>query len=121
MDPKLILLEAGIAVARYLWHKAHGDDTKPDEAKLAAAGRKVAEMGVKAAALELERDAAAAGMQLASNLLAKNAAELLYELERLETDPSPKSIPSLLDMEEVKELSPFVDSDDIPTKPGDEP
>lgn len=138
MDLKIILVEAGIAIARLLWHKAHGDSTKPDEAAIRDVGRKAAEAAAARAALEIERAAAAAGMQTASVLLAKAAAELLYELGRVETDPSP-DIPDILQGASITEmpagstvnaagdwtvpeevpLSPVLDSDDLPTKPGD--
>lgn len=127
MDPKALLVEAGIALARYLWHRAHGDSTAPDEAAIKEAGRKAAEAAASRAALEIERRAAAAGMQLASDLLAKAAAELLYELGRVETDPSP-DVPNILEGADVQQMPADwhpetdgtpVESDDLETKPGD--
>ena len=137
MDPKALLIEAGVLLARYLWHKAHGANTKPDEAAIVEAGRKAAEAAAARAALEIERRAAAAGMQAASVALAKAAGELMYELARVETDPSP-DVPHILEGAQIEimppgskldaagnwetpeevPLSPVLDSDDIPTKPG---
>lgn len=128
MDPKTLAIEAGIALARFLWHKVHGADTKPDEAAIRAAGIKAAQMTARAAALEIERRAAEVGITAASDTLAHALASLSYELGRVETDPSP-DVPRILDgvdIEIVDALPPApvvetvgpLDSDDIVTKPG---
>jgi hypothetical protein len=137
MNPQALLLEGALLLARYLWHKAHGADTKPDEEQIKAAARTAAKAAAQAAALEVERLAAVAGMQAATAELDKAAADLLYELGRVETDPSP-DVPHILEGTSIEQmppgskldasgnwetpedvpLSPVLDADDVPTEPG---
>jgi hypothetical protein len=105
VDAKLALsaVDIGIAIARFLWHKAHGADATPDEDAIKAAGAKALEGAALAAAIELDRRAREAGVTAAANALTKATSELLYELGRVETDPSP-DVPNILAGADVQEM-----------------
>lgn len=103
MNPTTLLIEAGIALARFLWHKAHGEASMPDENAIKAAGLKAAQMAAQAASLELQRRAALLGIREATAELDRAAHALMYEMGRLETDPSP-DIPNILEGADVQQM-----------------
>jgi hypothetical protein len=110
MNPKELLVEASILLLRFFWHKAHGADTKPDEAALAEAGRKMAETAAKAAAAEIERKAAEEEMVIATDVLYRAQAQLIEAIH------APSTLPNLLDGADVQ-LVPAADPSD-PKPPG---
>lgn len=86
-DIVVALIEPAIAAARYLWHKAHGDDTAADEAEI----RRIALAGLTAqlqrAELELQRIAAVAGVAIAVDELARALLELREAIHEAERGP----------------------------------
>jgi hypothetical protein len=82
------LVEPAIAVIRYLWHRAHGDDTKPDEAALREQAVQAAHALVTRAELDMQRIAAAEGMQVATIDLAAGALTLMTAIKLAASTPS---------------------------------
>ena len=70
------VIEPAIALARFLWHKAHGEDTQPDEAELKRIALASLTAQLQRAELELQRLAAVAGVPIAVDVLARALIEL---------------------------------------------
>lgn len=93
------LIEPAIAAARWLWHKAHGEDTKPDEAEL----KRIAIAGLTAqlqrAELELQRLAAVANVAIAADELARALLELREAMREAEKGGG---LPRILDGAQIE-------------------
>lgn len=85
-DPVSIaaLVEVGIDVARWLWHRTHGKDTKPDETALREMAIAAAKAQVARLAAELQR---ITEVQTATEELSLGMSELMEELRTVSAKP----------------------------------
>lgn len=90
------LVEPAIAAARWLWHKANGEDTQPDEDALKRIALASVQAQLQRGELELQRIAALAGIAIAEAELARALLELRAELALLDLRPG-ASFGTLLD------------------------
>lgn len=90
------LIEPAIAAARWLWHKAHGEDTAPDEAELKRIALASLTAQIARAELELQRLAAVADVAIASAALGSAAIDMRDAIRAIESQPG-ESFGTLLD------------------------
>lgn len=117
VDPALVekIIETGVAGARWLWHKLHGDDVAPDEAKLREMALLGAHSQIFRLETEIERQAQLVNAKVADQRLSDATTALL---DALHDTAKPSLTDQLLDGAQVTQMpAGWKPEDELEAKP----